>query len=254
MKTHCRRHTKSRILWSGSFYRAARRLFFFRALVAVLASLTLSGTASAGVVDVLREIDYRKLGDNLITLDTISGRRWLDLTESVGLSYNDMVGPLNDCNPRCTKGQFRGWTFADENAVLGLLGDVNLGYDFAISGTEQLANLLVFILTLGPTLNLSQPNDILVVAAGATRTLTGGVSADGVPTVIEPTAEYIACCDSFSSWELPFQETSEHLAIDDSNSAVPHGIWLFRDVPEPSILSLSIAGLLAMLVAKRQKR
>ena len=39
----------------------------------------------------LVEVDLFSSGDTLITQDTDSGLEWLDLTETVGISYNDII-------------------------------------------------------------------------------------------------------------------------------------------------------------------
>jgi hypothetical protein len=53
------------------------------------------GTAHAALFNVL---DYERPGDGLITEDTISGLRWLDVTSTEGVSYNYVINNTNYLN------------------------------------------------------------------------------------------------------------------------------------------------------------
>ncbi|RKZ67885.1 MAG: hypothetical protein DRQ44_05080 [Gammaproteobacteria bacterium] len=61
--------------------------------------------------------NWKTVGDNLITRDTDSGLEWLDLTETTGLSYNDVSSKFSEGE------QFAGWSYASITEVRELLNN-----------------------------------------------------------------------------------------------------------------------------------
>jgi len=51
-------------------------------------------------------VDWQAAGDNLITLDTLNGLEWLDLTATVNRSYNDISSKFGSGE------EFEGWRYA----------------------------------------------------------------------------------------------------------------------------------------------
>ena len=56
----------------------------------------------------------RFLDNDLTTIDTVTGLEWLDITESVNLSYNDVAAELN------TGGMFEGYRYANTAEIENL--------------------------------------------------------------------------------------------------------------------------------------
>ncbi len=70
---------------------------------------------SATCEDTFITKDWNNIGDNLITLDTISGLEWLDLTATASRSYDDVVANLG------VGGDFEGWRLAITSQVYTVL-------------------------------------------------------------------------------------------------------------------------------------
>ncbi|MFK5894855.1 MAG: hypothetical protein QM504_16675 [Pseudomonadota bacterium] len=66
-------------------------------------------------------------GDGLITSDTEIGLEWLDLTETVNMSYDDISSQFG------TGGKFEGWRYASASEVINLWA--NFGLD--LSGIQN---------------------------------------------------------------------------------------------------------------------
>jgi len=78
----------------------------------------------------LREMDLYTEGDKLITIDD-NGVEWLDLTETVGLSYLQIQSHLGE------GGIFNGWSIASIDQVSGLFDSVGAQgpYEFPYTAT-----------------------------------------------------------------------------------------------------------------------
>ena len=55
--------------------------------LALIAAFSAVGTAHASLI----EVDLFSSGDSLLTVDKITGLAWLDLTATVGLSYDEIM-------------------------------------------------------------------------------------------------------------------------------------------------------------------
>ena len=75
--------------------------------------LAVSSAASADIV----AVDYLASGDGLITRDTSTNLDWLDWTQGLNLSYNDMLVQLQ------AGGQYQGWRYATEAELYTLLSN-----------------------------------------------------------------------------------------------------------------------------------
>lgn len=244
-----------------------------RILLWVVTSLAGMAGAQAAVVDILRSQDYRAPGDGLITLDTRSGRQWLDLSASTGHSFLDMIGPANDCFPTCTTGEFRGWTFADEAGVIGLFRNVGLVdaagahvsfNPFSAGGLD----FLQFVQTLGVTFTACanfcwHPGDPIpqqmeglsdYMAEGITHTLID----EGSGQLFVATADALwgalgqGSADVNAPGILGSSGGANTLLLPIDFQSPNVGVWLFR-VPEPATPVLLTLGLF-LLAAGRQGR
>ncbi len=108
------------------------RLSFLRFVAAALtATIVLPGSASASLV---QSDLVSGSGDGFITLDTGTGLEWLDLTQTVGQSYNDVAAGFSDIS----KIQF-GFSFANMSQVGELYTNAGL-VDFSGAWLEANAS------------------------------------------------------------------------------------------------------------------
>jgi len=101
----------------------------FKTVLAVIA-LGLSTVSEAVVVSV----DWQTAGDALITRDTVTETDWLDLTETNGLSRDEILPMLE------VGGALQGWRYATANEVVTLFA--NFSIDISASGTDFIGNYL----------------------------------------------------------------------------------------------------------------
>ena len=81
----------------------------FAALAVALAAVGTSAHAD------LVSVDWKSSGDGLLTYDTNSGLYWLDWTQGLQYSYNDMLGQLG------AGGAFAGFHYASEADLTGFM-------------------------------------------------------------------------------------------------------------------------------------
>jgi len=89
-------------------------------------SILLAATAlilSTSVNSAIVSTDWQNAGDNLITLDTVSGLEWLDLTETSSMSYDDVTAQLG------VGGAYEGFRYATDTEVISLWS--NFGVDLS---------------------------------------------------------------------------------------------------------------------------
>jgi hypothetical protein len=78
--------------------------------------LIAAGTLFSSVAHAeLISTDWKVEGDGYSTLDTISGKEWLDLSLTSGMTYNQVASQLGE------GGEFEGWRLPTEDEVLTLL-------------------------------------------------------------------------------------------------------------------------------------
>jgi hypothetical protein len=68
--------------------------------------------------------DWKNVGDNAITLDTNSGLKWLDINQTTGLSYNQVLAEL------APSGIFGGFRFATNSEVESLFTSIGFATPF----------------------------------------------------------------------------------------------------------------------------
>ena len=104
--------------------------------------VTLLGTAVSYARDAeasLISTDWLAPGDGLVTIDTATGLRWLDITVTTSLSYNYVSTQFG------TGGQFAGWGYANDAQVSALFSDAGVPEGFFNSSPAVSANALSFI-------------------------------------------------------------------------------------------------------------
>lgn len=109
----------------------------------VLTAILSSQPVAAALIDA----DWANLNDNLLTTDTASGLSWLDITETAGMSRDDVLAAT------ATGGQFTGFRYATADEVIGLWSQYgitlspatriieNVLDDKIIAAAQQLGNL-----------------------------------------------------------------------------------------------------------------
>jgi PKD repeat protein len=175
------------------------------------------GDGFAAIED-LRSLDLIPCsGDRLITLDTISHREWLDVTESEGFSYNDLTGPQHACNPTCSTGQFAGWTLASEQDVIEFL--INAG--MSPYGAEDPSVVDKFMDYVGRTYTNSSTFPelwLLARSLGLTRDVVGSTGVRGIEVF------YTETNGNGNAYTEPLE-----IYIDHSSDRL--GAWLYRIYP-----------------------
>ena len=85
-----------------------------KSLLAATLAVTMAGSANAGYIS----LDWQEEGDELAFLDEDAGLEWLMLTETAGMSLNEVVTELDE------GGMFEGWRLASRSEVTDLFIDV----------------------------------------------------------------------------------------------------------------------------------
>ena len=85
----------------------------------LLLSLTMIQPANAAFIS----RDWSNLNDSAITFDTITGIEWLDLSETVGLTFTDVLAQTG------VGGEYYGWRYANLSEVETLF--TNFGFELA---------------------------------------------------------------------------------------------------------------------------
>lgn len=171
-----------------------------------------------------------RFGPNSLTIDTGTQLAWLNLSDSAGLSYNQV---LADTAPG---GIFSGYRFATTDEVLGLYSSAGIpGPGYYPSDSEPIQSLISLV---GPTgLWWSQPGIIGITGSGDSYfQYSAGMYAYGSNSVVQ---FYVTCGPDGTGYGRTF-------------SAPTVGSWLVTAVPEPSVCVITVAGLFGLAVARRK--
>lgn len=187
--------------------------------------------ASASLI----EADLFAPGDALITLDTISGLGWLDLTATENESYNSVIGGFGGFTT--TEG-FRYATAAEIAALWGHAGIVDL------TGTLVAANrtgVELVLLLMGCTGN-----------CGTGWDLYNGYSAESAIAGTHALSHVQVSNDGVTA--RAFLDTGSNWPDSTTNSEI--GSYLVRQeqapVPEPSTAALLALGLVGIAALRRR--
>lgn len=217
----------------------------FFAATLMIAVLSVSATVNA----TLMPADWKAADDNLITHDTDTGLKWLDLTMSINRSFNDVSTQLG------VGGDFEGFRYATETELFTFWTNAGIpDIDNNIASFGSLANYLPIQL-LQELVGLTLDRSLII------KRSLGIIDAD-----------YVSSFSGNTLKQVPYLEIDPDdntgLAVlsglftspQNSQGGVifgPHGHWLVQSnaaaIPEPHILWLLGSGLLGLIgIAKRK--
>ena len=160
-------------------------------------------------------------GPNSLTVDTSTGLEWLNLTKSVGFSYDQV---LADMEPG---GMFSGYRYATIQEVMGLYSSAGIpGPGYYSLSSPSVQNL--FSLVGSTWSQFGRPAlEGFSGTANASLQEAPQIYASGVNSSLE----YLVSGPNFLL-----------LSVNPGGSSGSMGSWLVKEVPEPSALALFVAG------------
>lgn len=209
-----------------------------RATCLILAGLFgLSTTANAA----LSARDWQSAGDGLLTFDDQSRLEWLDVTQTVNMSFNRVLGQL------ASGGTFEGFRVATSDQVRALFvsggwtGSFNVHYNNA-PGLHTEAVSIVSLL-------------------GETTASYDPYATYGMVSDTRPGGEnFYNAMYAFDSPSIPHYASAwiNAFATSPDNSFDHVGTYLYREVaapiPEPETYALMLAGLGMLAIVHRRRR
>ena len=202
-------------------------------LAVVLVAFASVSVAQADIIGV----DDPVFGIGAITRDTASGLEWLDLTESIGRSYDDVSTQFG------VGGDFEGWEYARNDQVEDFF--VNAKGSQFVNGDQ------------GP--NGDWVLD-LIDLLGVTYSATGRGALSFTKTIFEHQGnDHASTVDLFDQnglkWAYIYAGPPGGIRLDNEHES--YGSALVRSiypVPEPGTLALFGIGLAAMRLSRRRKQ
>ncbi len=212
---HCVIHSWSFLKLSKIFYRfiPAHNLIWSSALLTILLCV-INSPAIAELVS----IDLSTQGDKLLTMDTKSRLEWLDITETAGLSYNQLLPQIA---PGGSFDEFRLATSAEVSDLFAAAGITEIYVSAIIGELEQVQALLSLIST---TLDL----------VGVKRTAFLTSNTGGLPVNQHWMARTLWIPDGQTA------ATVQYEGVDDTYGAFPTGSVLVRMSSIPADGDLNI--------------
>lgn len=176
----------------------------------------LSTSTSAELV----AVDFKDPGDKLLTLDTQSRLEWLDITETAGLSYNQML-PLI-----APGGKFEGFRPASSAEVSGLFAAAGITEIYVSAIIGELEEVQVLLDLIGTTLDLP----------GVKRTAFLTIDTEDLPPGEHWMARTLWIPDGQTAATVRYE------GVDDTYGASPTGTALVRVSTLPMDGDLNLDG------------
>jgi hypothetical protein len=185
--------------------------------------------------------DLTALNDRLLTFDSQTNLEWLDVTRTVGVSFNDVSTKLS---PGAALANFR---YANGTEVHNLLlhAGVSTITNGAFLNTGDTANLLALVQLLGQT---GFPS------GGFPGPATRGIYAD---TVSIGSHLYASFGTNGNLTTVIVGESLGPAQFADNQTNIASGSFLVRNalatVPEPSSISLTLLALVSLLIGQKRR-
>jgi len=175
-------------------------VYFGRTGIAAGMILAASACFNLASASTLTSADDAVFGADSVTIDSATGIKWLDLTESLGRSFNDLTGNDADTsNEFVTGGDFAGWAYATHEQVNTLFINAGLRTLAAAGGPETFTgsakkpafvafqNLfgVTFTQVVNGSRSLIQTRGLTSTLFGTTHTILGEVRIDDKNGAIE---------------------------------------------------------------------
>lgn len=192
---------------------------------AALLAIPLSTAALADIVQM--DSDY---GTGSITRDLDNGLDYLDLTQTIGISYNDMVS-----THLASGGQYEGWRHATRAEYFALVASAGIVFNGSDPSPADSVNTLINL--LGQTFDSFGDGSL---AQGITGTENGTGSH---------IAQSIGFFRNFMTDE--FEPASKSHTVQDHVASTEHGHFLVRAVPTPG--SATILAMTRLLAVRRRR-
>ena len=212
-------------------------IYFHKMTYLLLVTLLFCSSAQASLL----EFDLFSAGDRLITRDTDTGLDWLDLTETIDFSYDEMLMELGD------GGLFAGFRYATTTDIDRL------------QQSAELSSGLFFTIT--PSIYQRVADLIDMVGVTNFDSDTGYKAAYGITS--DPFLPTSTIDDRiFRGFSLTAGASASQGVIPDNLSSPFIGSWLIRDtptaVPLPSTIFLFVSGIAILLgwrsISERRER
>jgi len=187
----------------------------------------------------LIERDYRNNGDGLITYDTETGFEWLDLTETLGVSYNIVSSKLGAGN------DLEGWQYGTAAQVASFFDSAGGSgvYESHSSSHNDVTEIIIPLWgeTYGDS-GYRQSNFLTGTSHVSGMHLSGGVT------------------DYYGNYEYPnsTQDIIRFAYVDFAqpdyagNRLTGSALMRISSVPEPSTISLFALGLLGLAYSRKK--
>lgn len=210
-------------------------------LALIIAVALLASASHAAVI----ERDWLAPGDGLLTYDNVNQREWLDVPESLLSQFapdQSLVVALDIALMELEPGgRFEDFTWATQADVFALAESAGIDTstdDFATN--EQTTRELIDF--LGPTLVLSPNDPLRSIATYGVVQATEGESESAPYIIITRTPSALAAgIGSFNSF----------IGVDSPSTFT--GLFLYRQVPEPSSYLLVVLSVIVLVFVRRQQ-
>jgi hypothetical protein len=197
-----------------------------RIIIATFIALLVTGLSiKAGLI----QTNTTSFGPDSLTVDTLTGLGWLNLSNSVGLSYQQVLADTQ------AGGIFSGFRFATDQEVMTLFISVGISGAGDYSGSDP---LLQYCLSL----------------VGATSFQDGHPEAIGISGTTKSGGQYVPEIDFLYVSGIPtYRVSATDLVYGGNTSFATVGSWLVTEVPEPTIYTLTVIGLVGLAFFKRRE-